>query len=114
MLDDIPEGHDDYEIGLTKLWGEDTLKQLRHYVNVGDIEDHHIRTMADRIGMRRIYNGALRRFLGGIQQRRLQTEEQHRGQCVHLECIHENKCRGFLNRLLYIPPNLDEAWMTPG
>ena len=54
--DDIPEGHDDYETGLTKLWGEDTLTQLRQYVSVGDIEDHHIQMMATKMGMRRIYN----------------------------------------------------------
>ena len=54
--EDIPEGHDDYETGLTNLWGKDTIKQLRLYVSVGEIEDHHIRTMATRMVARRIYN----------------------------------------------------------
>ena len=54
--EDIPEGHDDYETGLTNLWGKDTIKQLRQYVSVGEIEDHHIRTMATRMVARRIYN----------------------------------------------------------
>ena len=54
--DDIPGPPDDYETGLTKLWGEDTLKQLRQYVSVGDIEDHHIQTMATKMGVKRIYN----------------------------------------------------------
>ena len=42
---DIPEANDDYETGLTKLWGEDTLTQLRRYVRDADIEDHHIRNL---------------------------------------------------------------------
>ena len=53
---DIPEANDDYETGLTKLWGEDTLTQLRRYVRDGDIEDHHIQTMATKMGVKRIYN----------------------------------------------------------
>ena len=52
----ISEGHDDYETGLTNLWGEDTLTQLRRYVRDADIEDHHIQTIATKIGVRRIYN----------------------------------------------------------
>ena len=55
-MKDIPESHDDYETGLTNLWGKDTLKHLRLYVSVGEIEDHHIQTMATRMGFRRIYN----------------------------------------------------------
>ena len=53
---DIPEPHDYCEAGLINLWGEDTLKQLRQYVRAADIEDHHIRTMASKMGVRRIYN----------------------------------------------------------
>ena len=53
---DIPGPPDDYETGLTKLWGEDALKQLRRYVRVADIEDHHIQTMATKMGVKRIYN----------------------------------------------------------
>ena len=54
--DDIPEGPDDYETGLINLWGEETLEQLRHYVSVAEIEDHHIQTMATKMGVKRIYN----------------------------------------------------------
>ena len=52
----IPGAHDDYEAGLTKLWGEETLNQLRQYVSDADIEDHHIQNMATKMGVRRIYN----------------------------------------------------------
>ena len=52
----IPGAHDDYEAGLTKLWGKDTLNQLRQYVSDADIEDHHIQTMATKMGVKRIYN----------------------------------------------------------
>ena len=30
--------------------------QLRRYVRDGEIEDHHIRTMATKMGVKRIYN----------------------------------------------------------
>ena len=47
---------DDYRTGLSRLWGADTVKQLRGYVDQGDIEGHHIRSMADRMGTKRIYD----------------------------------------------------------
>ena len=50
----IPENQEDYETSLTNLWGEDTLRLLRDYVRAGDIENHHIQTMAAKMGVKRI------------------------------------------------------------
>ena len=53
--EDIPEP-EHYETGLTNLWGEDTLWQLRQFVRNGEIEDHHIQNMATTMGVKRTYN----------------------------------------------------------
>ena len=53
---DIPKTHDGYETGLINLWGEDTLWQLRQFVRIGEIEDHHIQNMATTMGVKRTYN----------------------------------------------------------
>ena len=41
-----PLHSDDWETGLAKLWGKETLKQVTEYVARGDIEDHNIQKMA--------------------------------------------------------------------
>ena len=42
----LPLPSDDWETGLAKLWGKETLKQVTEYVARGDIEDHNIQKMA--------------------------------------------------------------------
>ena len=44
-----------YEISLSELWGEDTLDRLQDYVNMGEITDAMIRSMAPKMGVLRIY-----------------------------------------------------------
>ena len=50
------QSNDDYQTGLSKLWGLKTLRLLRTYVRNGDIEEHNISAMARRMGCRRTYN----------------------------------------------------------
>ena len=42
----LPLPSDDWETGLAKLWGKETLKQVTEYVARGDIVDHNIQKMA--------------------------------------------------------------------
>ena len=44
-----------YEKGLTKLWGEATLDQVRDYVRRGDIKVQHIKAMAARMDVRGVF-----------------------------------------------------------
>ena len=53
---------DDYERGLARLWGEETLKQLREFVKRGDIEEPNISNMSARMGVKRIYNENCHKF----------------------------------------------------
>ena len=46
---------DDYLTALPKLWGEETLKQVREYVRRGDIKGPAIRTMAAKMDVLRVY-----------------------------------------------------------
>ena len=49
---------DDYDSGLAKLWGENTLKQLREHIKRGDIEDYKVEAMANKMDALRIYKEA--------------------------------------------------------
>ena len=40
----------DYQAGLGRLWGEDTLRELMGYVDRGAIQDNNIRSMAIQVG----------------------------------------------------------------
>ena len=40
----------DYQAGLGRLWGEDTLRELMGYVDRGAIQDYNIRSMAIQVG----------------------------------------------------------------
>ena len=47
---------EDYDSGLSYLWGEETLKQLRRFVSNGSIKEKHIKAMATMMGVKRIFN----------------------------------------------------------
>ena len=47
---------EDYDSGLSYLWGEETLEKLRRFVSKGDIKERHIKAMADMMGVKRIFN----------------------------------------------------------
>ena len=46
---------DTYQVGLSKLWGEKTLNQLRRYVEGGDIKKPSIRAMAMEMDVSGVY-----------------------------------------------------------
>ena len=55
----VPAGEEeseDYDSGLSYLWGEETLEKLRRFVSNGDIEEKHIKAMAAMMGVKRIFN----------------------------------------------------------
>ena len=52
----ISTPNEDYDSGLSYLWGEETLKQLRRFVSNGDIKERQIQAMADLMGVKRIFN----------------------------------------------------------
>ena len=52
---------EDYDSGLSYLWGEETLKQLRRFVSNGDIEEKHIQAMAAMMGVKRVFNENINR-----------------------------------------------------
>ena len=55
----VPAGEEeseDYDSGLSYLWGEETLEKLRRFVSKGDIKERHIKAMADMMGVKRIFN----------------------------------------------------------
>ena len=54
--EEFPDPNEDYATGLVKLWGKDTLKQLRLCVSKGYIRDENIQTMASKMDVLRIYN----------------------------------------------------------
>ena len=47
---------EDYDSGLSYLWGEETLEKLRRFVSNGGIKERHIKAMADMMGVKRIFN----------------------------------------------------------
>ena len=47
---------EDYDSGLSYLWGEETLKQLRRFVSNGSIKEKHIKAMATMMGVKRVFN----------------------------------------------------------
>ena len=55
----VPAGEEeseDYDSGLSYLWGEETLEKLRRFVRKGGIKERHIKAMADMMGVKRIFN----------------------------------------------------------
>ena len=45
-----------YEDGLKRLWGENALILLRDYLKSGEIVHYQVQRMADRMGVKRVYN----------------------------------------------------------
>ena len=52
----ISTPNEDYDSGLSYLWGEETLEKLRRFVSNGGIKERHIKAMADMMGVKRIFN----------------------------------------------------------
>ena len=52
----ISTPNEDYDSGLSYLWGEETLEQLRMFVSNGGIEEKHIKAMAALMGVKRVFN----------------------------------------------------------
>ena len=52
----ISTPNEDYDSGLSYLWGEETLKQLRRFVSNGDIKERQIQAMADMMEVKRVFN----------------------------------------------------------
>lgn len=53
---------DHYEAGLSRLWGEETLSQLRDHVERGDIKEASITAMATRMGVLGVYQENVHKF----------------------------------------------------
>ena len=45
-----------YEEGLKSLWGDEAFAQLRKYVMSGEIDDAQVRTLAERMAVKVVYD----------------------------------------------------------
>ena len=52
---------EDYDSGLSYLWGEETLEKLRMFVSNGDIEERQIQAMAPMMGVLLTFNENINR-----------------------------------------------------